>query len=71
MNTLATALRIVGTARDVLDVVGEADPGDGSEYGPDAVNDALWRLADAYDEALGLLRPALPPGILPPETTPP
>lgn len=71
MNALAAALRVIATARDVLDVVGEADQPGSSVYGVDAEHEALRGLADAYDEALVLLRPVLPLGVLPPGTTPP
>ena len=51
-------------ARDRFAVVSDTG-GDDGQFGPHARQDALHPLTGAYDDALDLLRPALPAEMLP------
>jgi len=64
---LAEAGRVLAAAQTVLDSAGHSEEADPGPYGTHGVDDALWALASASDDALALLRKVLPPEIVPPE----
>lgn len=68
VHGLAEAVRALAAAQSVLDDVGHKEAADPGPYDKHGVNDALWALAYASDDALALLRQVLPPGIVPPES---
>ncbi len=64
---LAEAARVLAAAQIVLDSAGHREEADPGPYGTHGVDDALWALASASDDALALLRQVLPPEIVPPD----
>ncbi len=70
-NALAAALRIIGAAQDRVDVVSRANQVEDTRFDDLSGENALWDLTKACDDAFRLLRPVLPPGVLPPETNAP